>query len=102
MKGYVSNFEAAYKKAKEKGLPELPHTYHMYQLLENSGVQHQDNASQLLAFHIQQDPDFQAINHGGILILNKEFYLSVLHKSLLIQLKRESLCCVIHAVVIVT
>ena len=29
-------------------------------------------------------------------------YLNVLHKSLLIQLKRESLCCVIHVVVIVT
>ena len=38
MKGYVSNFEAAYKKAKEKGLPELPHTYRMYQLLENSKI----------------------------------------------------------------
>ena len=35
MKSYVSNFEAAYKKVKEKGLPELPHTYHMYQLLKN-------------------------------------------------------------------
>ena len=38
MKSYVSNFEAAYKKAKEKGLPELPHTYRMYQLLENSKI----------------------------------------------------------------
>ena len=38
MKNYVSNFEAAYKKAKEKGLPELPHTYRMYQLLENSKI----------------------------------------------------------------
>ena len=38
MKTYVSNFEAAYKAAKEKGLPELPHTYRMYQLLENSKI----------------------------------------------------------------
>ena len=38
MKSYVSNFEAAYKVAKEKGLPELPHTYRMYQLLENANI----------------------------------------------------------------
>ena len=38
MKSYVSNFEAAYKVAKEKGLPELPHAYRMYQLLENANI----------------------------------------------------------------
>ena len=37
IKEYVSNFEAAYKKAKEIGFSELPHTsYHIYQLLEDS------------------------------------------------------------------
>jgi pyruvate-formate lyase len=38
MKVYVSNFEAAYQVAKEKGLPELPHAYRMYQLLENAKI----------------------------------------------------------------
>ena len=34
MKNYVSDFETAYKKAKEMGLRELGHTYRMYQLFE--------------------------------------------------------------------
>ena len=35
MKQYISDFEAAYKKAKEKGLPEMPHKFLMWSLIES-------------------------------------------------------------------
>ena len=35
MKAYISDFEAAYKKAKEKGLPAMPHKFMMWSLLES-------------------------------------------------------------------
>ena len=38
MKAYVSNFEATYKKAKEKGLPDMPDKFLMWFLLESANV----------------------------------------------------------------
>ena len=38
MKAYVSNFEATYKKAKEKGLPDMPDKFLMWFLLESAGI----------------------------------------------------------------
>ena len=38
MKAYISNFEAAYKKAKEKGLPAMPPKFMMWSLLESVNI----------------------------------------------------------------
>ena len=38
MKTYVSEFEAVYKKAKLKGLPDMPHKFLMWFLLESAGI----------------------------------------------------------------
>ena len=38
MKAYISNFEAAYKKAKEKGLPVMPPKFMMWSLLESVNI----------------------------------------------------------------
>ena len=42
MKQYISDFEAAYKKAKEKGLPVMPHKFLMWSLLESVHISDQE------------------------------------------------------------
>ena len=42
MKQYISDFEAAYKKAKEKGLPAMPHKFMMWSLLESVHISDQE------------------------------------------------------------
>ena len=38
MKRYISDFEAKYKEAKNKGFPELPQEYLMYKLIKSAGL----------------------------------------------------------------
>merc|ERR1711911_88900 len=38
MKAYISDYEAAYKKAKEKGLPAMPPKFMMWSLLESVNI----------------------------------------------------------------
>ena len=42
MKAYISDFEATYKKAKIKGLPEMPHKFMMWFLLESVAITDQE------------------------------------------------------------
>ena len=53
MKAYVSNFEATYKKAKAKGLPEMPHKFLMWSLLESVGIT--DHEYMLVLTGVPQD-----------------------------------------------
>ena len=42
MQMYISNFESAYTSARNKGLPEMPKSYLMYQILENANLNDRD------------------------------------------------------------
>ena len=39
---YISSFDASYRQAKKAGLTDMPQAYLMFQLLENSGLNDQD------------------------------------------------------------
>ena len=40
---YISSFDASYRQAKKAGLTDMPQAYLMFQLLENSGLNDQED-----------------------------------------------------------
>ena len=66
MKAYVSEFEAVYKKAREKGLPDMPHKFLMWFLLESAGIS--DHEYMLVLTGVPLDsPDMYATAKASLL-----------------------------------